>query len=332
MNTKPLLDTNYLYAALDPGDAEADDLRRLLATGRCLVSSVSVVEWIVRHGHPERGHMDRLAAGIDLLHRHAIPIVQCRFLSVEQSELDAVCNATSLEELAPLHRVLLERRIEAESQFLNWTMNVALGAYFSDIAHSQEPATEDFDARVGRLAEAILGSNQDLIADTVRKAVRRGYDTGNQQRVVGEALNDLRAAFVTAARQFLGEISGTPLAEGQVEATLDIDKLRRFITRSAKDGNYDRFLRLVGADMQAPPGSKRDYVIRYLLQVIRSPVERGGNYKKNDVNDSFLVGHMEDAGITIITRDGGMRTALAELGFRHPLSVAEALAKVDTEA
>ncbi|MBO1905306.1 hypothetical protein KHP60_09685 [Microvirga sp. 3-52] len=327
---KPLLDTNYIYACLDPKDREAANLKSLLGTGHACISDVSISEWIIRQGHPQWGTLDCLREGLRLFRQHPLQRLSSPYVTLTQSDLDAATDTQCLAAIEPLHASLTKQRIDMESQFLNWMLNVALAAFCSGIAHSHAGSSASFAPQAAKFLEALIGGNQPYIKQTVEQAVRAGYATGQHDKVLSTAINDVRTVLVTLARVELGKIAGVNLSLGDIERTFDLEKFRAFVRTSAKNGDYLRFLNAVRADMKLKPGSKHEYTLRYLFHALSSPLLAGANHKKNDVNDAFVVGHLEDPQVVILTRDTKMQSALASPDLRPsmtPTDVLAALAK-----
>lgn len=64
---KILVDTNILYGFLDAKDADAGHLLSLKKSKQLYVSDISIVEWVVRNGDPNKGDLKKLQAGLSLI-------------------------------------------------------------------------------------------------------------------------------------------------------------------------------------------------------------------------------------------------------------------------
>ena len=95
-----------------------------------------------------------------------------------------------------------------------------------------------------------------------RTGIADGYAKGSHEQSVNNAIDNLRTAFVTAARLSFAKVAGNSLSASEINKTLDTDSFRKFMTRAAKAGNFAHFLVAAKADALRP-GSAHTYTVEY---------------------------------------------------------------------
>jgi hypothetical protein len=323
--TIPLFDTNLLYGLLDPADHDAADLTRLRDAGVIHVSDVSILEWIVRHAHLSRGNLRMLQDGLTLIDGNRLKRLSSPYVALTQNEIDAFRVAVTLTATESLHDQLTQRRISVEHEWLKWALVVALGAYVSHFAQVLFPPSSPPGGQAVQTAEAILASNLTLISDMLHQGIVEGYANGSPERSVNEAIDNLRTSIATAARISFANVAGQSLSESEIKRTLNTDSFRKFMTREAKSGNFAQFLVAAKTDALRP-GSAHMYTVEYIFARLDKPLNLGANHRKNDVNDAFIVGHLVDPNVALLTRDKAMIDTLSKPPFRRAITLVEALA------
>lgn len=325
--TIPIFDTNLLYALLNPSDPNSTELLHLRHAGIVHVSDISILEWIVRHAQPTTGNLQTLQDGLALIDEKQLKRLHSPYISLSKEDIDAFRNSATLQETATLHSTLTQKRINIEFEWLRWALVIALGAYVSHCAHKMFGTSSPHASEVTKTAGALLGSNLDLISDTLYLSIKDGYATGAREKAVNEAIDVLRTSFITATRVAFSKINGQVLTESQINQTLETDHFRAFIRREAKAGKFSQFAAMAKADI-LKPGSPHTYTVEYIFARLDGPLNLGANHQKNDVNDAFIVGHLVDPNVTILTRDKKMATTLSKPPFRAAISLADAIAKL----
>ena len=325
-----LFDTNLLYALVNPNDLDSAKLLRLQNAGVIHISDVSIVEWIVRNARPDSGDLERLKQGLALLDGHKLKRLSSPYIELNDSEINAFkMPSSSLMATEPLRQTLLKRRIKIEHDFLNWALVIALAAYLSHIAHSLFPRSSPLDTQVEQTIETILKANLTFISDSLRSGIEKGYATNDPDRCVNSAINELRKEFFTAARIRLTELAGNSLSQSEIQKTLDTDTFRKFISREAKSGNFNKFIAAVKNDILLKPDSQHCYTVNYIFARLDKPLNLGANHKRNDINDAFIVGHLFNPEVAILTRDQAMIDTLLQAPFRPAIAIDESLESLE---
>ena len=313
---KALLDTNYLYYMLDPSDPEAADLARLSGVPSAFFSDVSILEWIVRQGHPQNGNLSKLQAGLSLIDRAQIRRLASPYVQIDANEISAFANAKALPEVAALHAGIVGRRMTIEHEWLRFLVAAAAGAYLTGIAQTIYFQGSPEWPQVLHLIPAILDANLSLIDQSVMDGLKTGYASGKHDRTLSDAIDAVRTSLVTVGRVFLEQLRGNALSKADIDQTLEISNFRLHLARAINRGHLDQFRIDLRADILRA-GSKHHFLVEYLLQRLEKVISVGANQRKNDVFDGFVAGHLADGDVVIITRDQAMQNILGDV-FQRP--------------
>lgn len=330
----PIVDTNILYAMVHPNEPDANKLISLLNARVACISDVSIIEWIVRNARPEQDksknqeNILRLQKGLSLIDGYQLKHLRSEYIELADPEIDVFRSTNCLHETDSLRKILLQRRIDIESQFLYWIFYIALTAYASHIVHSLFPNSTSRDELIAEKLEKFFTLKQDDINNQLRTGIEQGYTVNDPDRSINLVVNDLRTSFVTDIRIMLNEVSGVELSNAQIKKTSEPTAFRKFISRASKSGDFNRYLAAVKNNMRLKSDSAHIYTVEYIYNCLDKPLNVGANHKRNDITDAFIVGHLIDPKVAILTRDQPMIDALSNPFFRKALTIDEALASL----
>lgn len=315
--TKIIIDTNIIYKLFDGSKKEKREINKIIRSENAFLSRVSVIEWIIKNAHKDKGNIFKLKSGLKIIKNKKITLLDSAFIDISDEEIEIFINAKNLQSIEKKYDEIRNRRINVESEWISFILYITLGAYISDIGSQLLNKNPSLSSSISRLSQALLNANIEDIRSIINNSIIDGYASDDVLRTVKNSINEIRVGFLTASRIMFEELNGLNPGGNDIKKilqTLDLEKFRKFVVSSNKNGHFEKFLEDFRS-MFPFSNSEGGMAMKYLLQALESPVKKGGNINKNDINDSFIVSNLFNPEYKIFTFDKNMKKNLGELNL-----------------
>lgn len=276
-----------------------------------------MIEWIIKNAHKDKGNIFKIKSGLKIIKNKKISLLDSAFIDISDEEIESFINAKNLQSIEKKYDEIRNRRINVESEWISFILYITLGAYISDIGSQLLNKNPCLSSSISRLSQALLNANIEDIRSIINNSIIDGYASDDVLRTVKNSINEIRVGFLTASRIMFEELNGLNLGGNDIKKilqTLDLEQFRKFVVSSNKNGHLEKFLEDFRS-MFPFSNSEGGMAMKYLLQALESPVKKGGNINKNDINDSFIVSNLFNPEYKIFTFDKNMKKNLGELNL-----------------
>lgn len=95
---------------------------------------------------------------------------------------------------------------------------------------------------------------------------------------------------------------------------MNYENFKKTVKRNSTLGHFDKYINDFKIFFNLSQGDSK-IVIDSILYRTRKSIETGAKLEKNDVNDSFILSHLHDNSIKIITFDERMQALISALNL-----------------
>jgi hypothetical protein len=317
---KVILDTNILYSLV--GISPSDKVQTNLGSSYELWTTTSaLIEGIVKY----RNDLSSVQLILKPIINEEIKLISIGYTPLETSTIKAIYNSSTLDQAANHISDVLTLKITKEAEFIRWLFVISVLGIF-EVLKKTENYTFSISSKnkaLMRLTAALVEGNEQFLLDYFEDKIREGYLSGDEQRVVLTAFNDMLLSYINIfhfnyCQVAVGVVRNNALDESEEAMTNLKQKLtedqfyKKFkkhlenpigiVSKKSAHSEIDSYIAHIKSGL-----SNDNNLTQHALDFLGRRLEKGfkdkSKIRKNDVFDFLQIFSLSLDGYKILTLD-----------------------------
>jgi len=307
--TTVIIDTNVLYAYLDTSDTSAiadTQLKNIFTSNRVLVTSASIIEWIVHH----REDLATIKKLTNSLINQEIEIMSLGHIPISNEFIHKLNSVSTLDDASGEIEAILNLKISVEADFLRLFFLCLTIGYLYKLINDRKPGDEEKLRYLNAYTEGLIVSNASFFGQSINEQLKEAYSKQETDKSMKAYMNLMLCSVVHAwLLQYHSIMEGAPLFHyndgdfskdenklNEIKIAVQADSLFRYTNSdniydhmkdNVKNDYFRNFIGLLQTEALEKEKVTDEFVSFFTNNLIRS-FYTGGKIIKNDIIDMLI--------------------------------------------